>query len=73
MDKVIECNNITHYYGEKLIYRDLSFSVKKGSILGLLGKSGTGKTTIINILNGYLKPHSGACTVFGERMEDIRE
>lgn len=72
MDTVIECNKITHYYGERLIYRDLSFDVKKGSILGLLGKNGTGKTTIINILNGYLKPHSGICSIFGENMNSIR-
>lgn len=68
---VIKCDNITHYYGKHLIYKDLSFEVKKGSILGLLGKNGTGKTTIINILNGYLKPHSGVCSIFGETMESI--
>lgn len=59
MEKVIECKNITHYYGEKLIYENLNFEVEKGKVLGLLGKNGTGKTTIINILNGYLKPRSG--------------
>lgn len=72
MNNVIECNNITHYYGDRLIYRDLSFSVKEGSVLGLLGKNGTGKTTIINILNGYLKPRSGSCSLFGENMTNIR-
>ncbi len=68
MDSVIECNNITHYYGNRLIYKDLSFNVEKGKILGLLGKNGTGKTTIINILNGYLKPYSGTCKLLGEDM-----
>jgi ABC-2 type transport system ATP-binding protein len=71
MDSVIECDNITHYYGKKLIYRNLNFEVKKGKILGLLGKNGTGKTTIINILNGYLKPQSGICRIFGEDMEHL--
>ncbi len=56
MEKIIECDRITHYYGNRLIYADLSFEVEKGKVLGLLGKNGTGKTTIINILNGYLKP-----------------
>lgn len=68
MDTIIQCDNITHYYGKKLIYKDLSFEVKKGKILGLLGKNGTGKTTIINILNGYLRPQSGVCRIFGEEM-----
>jgi ABC-2 type transport system ATP-binding protein len=69
--KVIHCENITHYYGSKLIYENLSFEVERGKILGLLGKNGTGKTTIINILNGYLKPRSGVCRLFGEPMEEL--
>jgi len=68
---IIQCQDITHYYGSKLIYKDLNFEVQKGKILGLLGKNGTGKTTIINILNGYLKPRSGVCRVFGENMDSI--
>lgn len=71
MSSVIQCNNITHYYGNRLIYKDLSFSVEKGKILGLLGKNGTGKTTIINILNGYLKPYSGECRLLGEDMRSL--
>lgn len=71
MEKIIECDHITHYYGSRLIYENLSFDVEKGKILGLLGKNGTGKTTIINILNGYLKPRSGVCRLFGENMESI--
>lgn len=71
METIISCENITHYYGNRLIYKDLNFEVKKGKILGLLGKNGTGKTTIINILNGYLKPHSGICRIFGEKMENL--
>lgn len=63
---MIACDSITHYYGSKLIYRDLSFEVAPGKVLGLLGKNGTGKTTIINILNGYLKPREGHCYLLGK-------
>lgn len=68
-ENIIECRHLTHYYGKRLIYRDLSFDVPKGRILGLLGKNGTGKTTTINILSGYLQPAAGTCRIFGE---DIR-
>jgi ABC-2 type transport system ATP-binding protein len=68
---LIQCENITHYYGNRLIYKDLNFEVQKGKILGLLGKNGTGKTTIINILNGYLRPQSGICRMFGESMDKL--
>lgn len=70
-DNIISCENITHYYGNRLIYENLNFEVKKGKILGLLGKNGTGKTTIINILNGYLQPRSGVCRIFGEEMKHL--
>ncbi|GAB4332459.1 MAG: ABC transporter ATP-binding protein [Calditrichia bacterium] len=71
MEKVIECRNLTHYYGEKLVYENLNFSVEKGRIFGLLGKNGTGKTTTINILNGYLEPTAGECLIFGENSQHL--
>ena len=65
MEQIIECNNLTHYYGKRLIYENLSFTVPKGRILGLLGKNGTGKTTTIKLLNGLLQPTAGTVTIDG--------
>lgn len=45
-DTVISCEHLTHWYGKRKIYEDLSFEVKKGSFVGLLGKNGTGKTSL---------------------------
>lgn len=67
MESVISVKNLTQRYGRgRLIYENLSFDVPQGSILGLLGKNGTGKTTTINILMGFLKPQGGECRIFGE-------
>ena len=64
---VISVKNLTQRYGKgRIIYENLSFEVPRGRILGLLGKNGTGKTTTINILMGFLKPQSGECKIFGE-------
>ena len=70
---VISVKNLTQRYGNgRVIYENLSFDVPKGSILGLLGKNGTGKTTTINILMGFLKPLSGQCEIFGEDITKMR-
>ncbi len=71
MEYVVECINLTHYYGKKLVYKNLNFKIRKGSIFGLLGKNGTGKTTTINILNGFLTPTSGQCLIFGEDSQNL--
>ncbi len=64
---VISVKNLCQRYGRgRVIYENLSFEVPQGRILGLLGKNGTGKTTTINILMGFLKPQSGECRIFGE-------
>lgn len=68
---IVECKNLTHYYGKRCIYENLNFEIPKGRILGLLGKNGTGKTTTINILNGYLQPRSGECLMFGENSSNL--
>ena len=70
-ENIIECKNLTHYYGKRLIYENLNFSVKKGHIMGLLGKNGCGNTTTINILNGFLQPRSGECLIYGESTQNL--
>lgn len=68
---VIECQNLTQYYGKKKIYENLNFSVKEGLVVGLLGKNGVGKSTTINILMGNLKPTSGKCLIYGEESDKL--
>ncbi len=68
----ISVKGLTQRYGTgRVIYSDLSFEVPKGRILGLLGKNGTGKTTTINILMGYLRPQKGECRIFGEPITEL--
>lgn len=62
----IEVHNLHHCYNGRAIYEDLNLFVPEGSICGLLGKNGQGKTTLVNILMGFLRPRGGECLVFGE-------
>jgi ABC-2 type transport system ATP-binding protein len=67
----IEVHNLAHHYNGRTIYQDLTFSVQEGSICGLLGKNGQGKTTLVNILMGFLEPAGGHCLVLGKKAHDL--
>jgi len=60
---VIELNGLTRYYGPKRAISDVSFNVKKGEILGLLGPNAAGKTTTMRILTCFMPPTSGKATI----------
>ena len=63
---VISISRLDHSYGTKKIYQNLNLDIQPGTIFGLLGKNGVGKSTLINLLMGYLKPQKGECLIFGE-------
>lgn len=71
MENVIEVEHLAHQYGRRTIYTDLNFSIPPGKVYGLLGKNGVGKTTLIKILMGFLRPEAGRCRVFGEDSHDL--
>ncbi|GMB90698.1 ABC transporter ATP-binding protein YhcG [Helicobacter ailurogastricus] len=57
--------NLSKAYGSKVVLQDLSFSLKTGEIVGLLGANGAGKSTLLKILAGLLREHSGAVSLHG--------
>lgn len=64
-ENAIRITGISHRFGEKEVLRDISLCVRKGEILGLLGPSGAGKTTLIKIITGQLMPVSGSVELAG--------
>ncbi|MDV7105238.1 energy-dependent translational throttle protein EttA [Vibrio sp. TH_r3] len=59
-DKVIEVKNITKSFGDRVLIDDLSFSMPKGAILGIVGANGAGKSTLFKMLSGTEQPDSGS-------------
>ncbi len=68
---IIKIKNLSHKYDKKQIYENLNLNIKEGSIFGLLGKNGVGKSTLINILMGYIKPNAGECLIFNEHSHNL--
>lgn len=58
-NKILEVNNITKRFGEKLLVDDFSYTFKKGEKIGIVGRNGIGKSTLLNMLTGALKPDMG--------------
>ena len=67
---MIEVSHLTKQYGNHLAVDDVSFTVAYGQICGLLGLNGAGKSTIMNILTGYLSATSGQVTVAGHPLPE---
>ncbi|WP_336366031.1 ABC transporter ATP-binding protein [Marinobacter sp. C2H3] len=60
---MIQVDNLTRRYGDVTAVDNVSFSIGRGEVVGLLGHNGAGKTTIMKMLTGYLEPTSGAIQV----------
>ncbi|MFK8042857.1 energy-dependent translational throttle protein EttA [Congregibacter sp.] len=58
-DKVIEVQNLRKTYDDRLLFEDLTLSVPKGSIVGIIGANGMGKSTLFRLINGEEQPDSG--------------
>jgi len=62
-DKVIEFNNVSKGYGERLLIDNVSFSVPPGAIVGVIGPNGAGKSTLFRMIAGKEKPDSGEVVI----------
>jgi energy-dependent translational throttle protein EttA len=62
-DVVIEANNISKGFGDRLLINDLSFKLPPGGIVGIIGPNGAGKTTLFRMMAGVEKPDAGTLTL----------
>ena len=66
--ELLEIKDLYKNYGEKQVLNNITLTVPRGKIIGLLGKNGTGKTTLIKLINGLLTPTEGEIIFEGEKI-----
>ena len=66
--ELLKCINLNKNYGEVKALTEVNLTIPKGKIIGLLGKNGTGKTTLIKLINGLLVPTSGKILINGKEI-----
>ena len=66
--KLLEINNLNKSFDNKEILKDINLSIQRGKIIGLLGKNGVGKTTLIKLINDLLTPTSGEILIKGQKI-----
>jgi len=69
-ETLAEISHVNKSYGGKPIVQDVSFTLEKGEVLGLVGPNGAGKTTTIRMLMDIVKPDSGEISVFGRPLNE---
>lgn len=72
-DKILEIKNISKRRGTKQVLDNVSFSILRGEIFGLVGKNGAGKTTLIKVITSMLSPDEGQIIVCGKDLRTERE
>jgi zinc transport system ATP-binding protein len=70
---VIEVEKLSFSYNGAAVLEDLSFTIKKGEFIGIFGPNGGGKTTLLSLLMGFLKPIKGEVRLFGTNPQGARE
>ncbi|KAI5648932.1 hypothetical protein M9H77_34937 [Catharanthus roseus] len=70
-DVLIECRDVYKSFGDKHILKGVSFKIRHGEAVGIIGPSGTGKSTILKIMAGLLAPDKGEVLICGKRRDGL--
>ena len=70
-DNLIEIRDLDYARGQRQIFKDLNISISRGQVTAIMGPSGTGKTTLLKLIGGQLRPLTGSIRVYGEEVTTL--
>ena len=70
INSIIDFENVSLAYGNRLILDNINFKINEGQIFGMLGPNGVGKSTIFNLITGLVPPNNGKIKIAGENVND---
>ena len=70
---IVQVRDVHKSFDDKRVLRGVSLDLEKGTILAIMGGSGTGKTVLLRIIDGLVYPDAGQVSLFGTRIESMRE
>jgi len=72
-DTVIRLENVSFSYGDKQVLKNINFSIERGMFMGLVGPNGGGKTTLIKIILGLIKPDEGSVYLLDKPIDTFKD
>ncbi len=72
-DSVIEVTGLVNQFGRQVVHDHLSFSVRRGEVMGVVGGSGSGKSVLLRTIIGLIRPKAGRIAVLGQQMDTLGE
>jgi phospholipid/cholesterol/gamma-HCH transport system ATP-binding protein len=70
-DNLVEINNVSFGYNQGLVLKGINLTAKRGQVIAIMGSSGCGKTTLLRLIGGQIKPNKGSVQVAGEIVSDL--
>ncbi len=72
-EEIMKLDNVSFHYESRNVLENISFTVNKGSFVGLIGPNGSGKSTLIKLVLGLLQPQEGEIYLYGERIQKFSQ
>lgn len=72
MDNLVEIENVSFSYGDRPVLKGINLTARRGQVIAIMGNSGCGKTTLLRLIGGQIKPDQGTVKVAGQVVSDLK-